>query len=70
MEWKSIWKNLADVHHLRTVGALLGLIFGVLLVTVGSMDTLLVLLFLLLGWFIGRELERRQENADDFSNRD
>ncbi|MDY6935410.1 MAG: DUF2273 domain-containing protein [Spirochaetota bacterium] len=52
----------------KAVGIISGFIFGILLFTVGLYKTLLILLFMLAGYFLGRSRDENISLSDQLSN--
>jgi len=53
--WQEIWYN----HRGAFLGAIIAFVVGVLILTIGFWRTLLLVILVLLGFFIGSQLDER-----------
>lgn len=59
MIWEILWE-----HKGKLLGALVGLLFGIIYLFVGFWNTLVMLVFVGTGYYIGRKLDNREDLRD------
>lgn len=60
--WEEWLKNLATNHRFKTIGALSGLLFAILVMRYGVFWTLFIFLCVGLGYWIGKRLDEGIEH--------
>lgn len=61
MDWKSILMDLWENHRGRTIGLLIGLIVGILFITLGFFKTIFLMICIGLGFFIGDKVDNQED---------
>lgn len=61
MDWKSVFLDLWENHRGRMLGLTLGLVVGVLFLTLGFFKTIFLLICVGLGYFIGDKFDNQEE---------
>jgi uncharacterized membrane protein len=56
MIWEIVWE-----HKGKLLGVVAGLFFGILYLLVGFWDTLVFLVFVSTGYYIGRKLDQKED---------
>ena len=60
--------NFLNENPGKTVGALVGFLFGILILTYGFGKTLIILMFIILGVLIGKILDDKISVVDEIKN--
>lgn len=55
--WKEILREILTNHRGKFFGGLLGLIFGILVITLGFLQTVFVVACLYIGYIIGKRVD-------------
>lgn len=61
MDWKSILLDLWENHRARMIGLIIGLIVGILFLTLGFFKTVFLLFCIGLGFFIGDKIDNQED---------
>ncbi len=59
MDWGNFWLELWENHRGKVIGVLLGLVFGLMVISFGFFKALFVTLCILIGFWIGRRLDNK-----------
>lgn len=62
--WKDLLNELMTKHRGKTIGGLIGLIFGILVITVGFLQTVFVAICLYVGYIIGKRIDDNETLKD------
>lgn len=71
--WRELLKELLTYHRGKFLGAITGLLFGILVITVGFLQTVFVVICLYVGYVIGKRVddnESLREVVDHLLKRD
>jgi len=58
--WKQVLKELLQHHRGKIFGILLGLIFGLLVIIIGFLQTIFVALCIYIGYIIGKRVDENE----------
>lgn len=64
-----VWAEIISEHRGRILGALIGLLFGLMVLWVGLLWTLFIGLCVLAGYFVGRRLDENKEDLLEMLDR-
>ncbi|MGI6453350.1 MAG: DUF2273 domain-containing protein [Syntrophomonadaceae bacterium] len=55
--WEKLLASLLNEHRNKTIGVLLGLVASILFITIGFWKVLFIIVFIGIGFFIGKRLD-------------
>jgi uncharacterized membrane protein len=64
MNIKNIFEELMTHHRGKTFGIVLGLIFSILVITVGLLETIFIAVCIYIGYIIGKRLDDNESFND------
>ena len=67
--WEEIVRDLVDNHRGKVIGALIGLVFSLLVIRFGFWWALFITVFVLAGYLIGKRLDDTKEDVWELLDR-
>lgn len=67
--WNDLWRDIAENHRGKVLGALCGLVFALLMLRFGFFQALFIALLVLVGFLIGKRLDETKEDLWDLLDR-
>lgn len=67
--WNEFFRDLAENHRGKVLGALIGLVFALLILRFGPLAALFIALLVFIGFSIGKRLDDTREDIWDMLDR-
>lgn len=62
--WRILSTEMLQHHRGKTIGILLGLVFGLLVITIGLLQTVFVVLCIYVGYIVGKRVDDNESIKD------